>query len=117
MQTLGNARQMYSVINKLGMTAKPFSVHDVYNELAKRGITPGHEFRAVIEDYLRNIAQQEFILVVGNSEPFPHPGLFLASEQFLYLGEITPGCIENGIDLSSIAMFATLGELRKQNKK
>lgn len=111
---LSNAQQMHSAINQLGLTGKPFSFHSILNELAGRGINPNQGFRAMIEDHLRNMLDQEFIILVGNSEPSPHPGLFQASELFRDLGSITPNCIEEGINLSSIAVSITLADLKKQ---
>lgn len=103
MEKLTNTQQMHSVINQLALTGKPFAMHDVHNEFSKRGINLVGEYRKMVESYLLNMLDQEFITAI-NSEPRPHPNLFLASELFLYLGEITTDCVEKGIDLNSLAL-------------
>ncbi len=108
---------MHSVFNQLALSEKPFSLNDVYVELTKRGAIGNSGLRSAIEAYFKNMLDQDFILAAGACEAFPYRALFIASEQLLHVGEITPGCIDNGINLSGMAMYATLGELRKQNKK
>ena len=117
MEELNNIRQMHSVFNELALSEKPFSLNDVYVELKMRGVIGNSELRSAIEAYFQNMLDQDFILAAGACEAFPYRALFIASEQLLHTGEITPGCIDNGINLSGVAMYATLAELRKQNKK
>lgn len=101
---------MHSVINQLALTGKPFAMHDVHNEFSKRGISLVGEYRKMVESYLLNMLDQEFIITAKNSKPRPHPNRFQASELFLYLGEIAPDCVEKGIDLNSLALRLSLTE-------
>lgn len=128
MKKLDGWKQMFSVINQLALSKKPFSLNDIYIELTKQEkhvktvsiIEIGFcavVLHAIIGNHLQNLLDQKLILSTNESEAFSHKTLFIASEQLLHLGEITPGCIENGIDLSNMALYPILAELRKKNKK